>query len=216
MEKIYSRVSFGFQIFFIIFIIGLTSFELLFSQTTSSSNEVKNQYSKEISSIKSKVRELSKQIDSLQEELKEIKQTLINNAQEVKETSASVIELNHKIEKVNNDILEVFKKIESILNEISQLKNNDIEFQQRIEGIESSTSTFSKESITGSVKSSLVSEDLENVKKKVDILTKEIKELQSTQNVFGIEDSNFQRIVRSPYIVLTALVISIFALILAF
>jgi hypothetical protein len=57
---------------------------------------------------------------------------------------------------------------------------------------------------------------LEDVKKKVDILTKEIKELQSTQNVFGVEDSNFQRIVRSPYLVLTALFISIFALILAF
>ncbi len=121
----------------------------------------------------------------------------------------------------------MLKKIESLSTEISNIKKDNIELQERIETIERSKDivvldkNFSqkKETIDYEIKEKSEINDIETLNKKIDGLKREIleiKEEQRLQNISEIKDPNLKRITKSPYLVLTTLIISIFALIAAF
>jgi len=172
------------------------------------------------------VKTLSQKIDTLQKELEQTKQQLDQLSQDVNETSASLIELNRKVEKVNNDIIDILKKIESLSQEISYIKNENLKFQQSLDelgrlqqSVQSKNVNLSTESLKVSTIPKLELDDFEILNKKIEELKKEVEEIKETQKLTTmaeIKDPNLRRIVSSPYLVLTTLLISIFALIAAF
>lgn len=173
-------------------------------------------------STENKLKLLSEKIDELQKEVNSVKQQLDSYHNELQETSSSLVELNRKIERVNNDIVELLKKIELLSNEISYLKRENIEIKQQVEtsvsSISTTTVTYTPVKPT-SVSTGIEFDDFNIINKKIEQLKKEveeIKEQQKLQTVSEIKDPNLRRIVTSPYLVLTTLLVSIFALIAAF
>ncbi len=168
---------------------------------------------------------MSQKIDKLQKEFELIKQQLEQLSLDVDETSSSIIELNKKIEKINTDIIDILKKIESLTQEISFLKNENLKVQQRLDEInrshQVSTNVESSESEPQKILTTTKFElnDFEVLNKKIEQLKKEVEEVKETQKLSTmaeIKDPNLRRILSSPYLVLTTLLISIFALIAAF
>jgi len=222
MVKIYCRAARRFQIFFILLVIGIN----IFAQSQQKSQlVVKSQPSLQQKTYEN-VKTLSQKIDTLQKELEQTKQQLDQLSQDVNETSASLIELNRKVEKVNNDIIDILKKIESLSQEISYIKNENLKFQQSLDelgrlqqSVQSKNVNLSTESLKVSTIPKLELDDFEILNKKIEELKKEVEEIKETQKLTTmaeIKDPNLRRIVSSPYLVLTTLLISIFALIAAF
>lgn len=177
-------------------------------------------------SAEDKLKVLYTQLDNLQKETEMLKQQVETHSQELKETSSSLVELNRKIERINNDIVELLKKIESLTNEISYLKRENIEIRQTVDtgkifvsSVSQSVNTVSSENIISSSSGGIEFNDFSVINKKIEQIKKEvdeIKEQQKLQIMPEIKDPNLKRIVTSPYLVLTTLIISIFALIAAF
>ncbi|MCX7716234.1 MAG: hypothetical protein N2Z73_02325 [Endomicrobia bacterium] len=218
MGKIYCRVATRFQIFSVIFIFVNATF--LLAENKKQTLIVKSQTTSS-TSVEQNVKLLSEKIDSLQKELEILKQQVETKLQDLQETSSSLIELNRKIERVNQDIVDILKKIESLTNEISYLKREDIQLKQSIETTKTSTGAviYEKSETRPIVSSSIEFDDFEVINKKIEQVKKEvedIKEQQKFYNVAEIKDPNLRRIITSPYLVFTTLLISIFALIAAF
>ena len=169
---------------------------------------------------------MSQKVDELQNEVEQIKQQIQQASQDVNETSSSIIELNKKVEKINNDIIDILKKIEFLTQEISYLKNENLKLQQNMGEISKTVqqNTQKNEAIipkTEEVSSTgkLEINDFEVLNKKIEQIKKEVEEIKETQKLATmteIKDPNLRRIVSSPYLVLTTLLISIFALIASF
>lgn len=223
MAKICFRTARRFQIFFILLVFGINIFAQ--SQQKSQIGE-KSQLS--LQKVNENIKILSQTVNELQQEIELIKQQVQQASDDVNETSSSLIELNRKIEKVNNDVIDILKKIESLTQEISYIKNENLKFQQSLDEISKQQQNVqkkeSKESLVVetekiSTTGKLEINDFEILNKKIEQLKKEVEEIKETQKLttmVEIKDPNLRRIVASPYLVLTTLLISIFALIAAF
>lgn len=158
------------------------------------------------SSLENKLKEISKIVESLKKEIDVYKEKTEKNYKEINEVSSSLIELNRKIEKINRDILDILKKIETVSGEIYKLKNENLYFEERLSKLESSYNLAEGKTI-------------EDLNKEINEIKKDLQQLKSTKQTnyfYEIKDPNLKRIITSPYLVLTSLLISIFALIVAF
>jgi chromosome segregation ATPase len=171
---------------------------------------------------------LSKKLESINIEIEELKKQLYNNTTEIKDTGGSVVELNRKTERLNNDIIDLMTKIETISKEISELKIKLI----NIESFETKIGSYNVLSQPTTFPQTVQPQKTNDIKmtseydyrvnqlvQEVNNLKLEIKEIKQTQNipvVSEIKDPNLRRILTSPYLVITSVIISIFALIATF
>ncbi len=184
--------------------------------------------------------ELSKKLKLLMKQFEEIKIDLENikskitfqkadTSNELKEAVGSILELNRKLERINSDVINLMEKIEGITKEISWLKTEILKLQQRTDTLESTyriaiSSNVTTENVFSSSTQdlpgfSIEDTEIEQLNKKIYLLKKELdelKELHKTYTVSEIKDPNLRRILTSPYLVITSLLLSIFALITVF
>ncbi|MCS7152136.1 MAG: hypothetical protein NZ928_07160 [Endomicrobia bacterium] len=214
MGRIYCRTTGRFQLFLIAIIIIVCT-----AKINTESLTVKHSTRPQVSTSK-----LNKEVENLSKEVEGLKQKVVELSKEISETSSSLVELNRKLERINLDITSILEKIELLSQEISSLKRENIEIKQNLEQASKNKNIITENADSKEVRSVVAPaeiniSDYDILDKKIDELRKELQEIKETQKLQTmpeVKDPNLRRILTSPYLVLTTLLISIFALIAAF
>ncbi len=192
--------------------------------TVKSQSSTSTSVDKKIKEMTERFEEIKQNFEELSSKVEEYKKQAEIYSQDVKETSSSLIELNRKIEKINQDLVTILQKIEAANQEISYLKRENIELRQKVETqpfqIDVISSSGVQDAQTTQLSSGAIEfNDFEVLNRKIEQLKKDIDELKETQKLQTapeIKDPNLRRIITSPYFILTAFFLSVFAIIAAF
>lgn len=169
-------------------------------------------------SVNTEIKNLSTELKKMSLELQEIKEKTNNNTTEIKETGSSIVELNRKIERLNNDIINLMSRVETLSKDVSDLKIQQFTAESKtiIQEETEQTVLSQQPQKIGSIKTSFeqqqLTQEINDLKKEL----KEIKDNQKVSNVSDIKDPNLKRVLTSPYLVITSVLISIIALIATF
>ncbi len=161
----------------------------------------------EIKNIQSRIKTISSEIEKIFNEISELKTKTNTVIEETNIMGGSIVELNRKLERANNEILNLMVKIESITRDISELKVQQFaSSEQKL--IKDESEVFAKVS----------SSEIEKLSTEINNLKQEIKLLKENlvSDNLAVKDPNMRRILTSPYLTITSVLISIIALISVF
>jgi len=168
--------------------------------------------------VHSEIKNFAVELEKMSLEIEELKKRVNSNAVEIKDTGSSVVELNRKIERLNNDIINLMSRVETLSKDVSDLKVQQLTAESKsvVQEVAEQTVLSQQPQKPDSIKTSFEEKQL---MQEISDLKKELKEVKENQNIStasDIKDPNLRRVLTSPYLTVTSVLISIIALIATF
>lgn len=156
-------------------------------------------------------------LDALETQVGALRADVARSTEEVRITARSMLELNRKTEQNTVDIIEILKRLEALSRDISNVRAELLALQASVVApatnpplLRTGVLPSQVEELTQQV--ATLRDEMEMVKRELAAMDEQLKELDP-----GLPGNrNVRRILGSPYLGVTAAILSIAALILAF